>query len=52
MKRRDFLAFAALVPLLPACAKENNSVAKAATPTKADTLAKSAKPGGKAGSFA
>ncbi|MES2764635.1 MAG: N-acetylmuramoyl-L-alanine amidase-like domain-containing protein [Bacteroidota bacterium] len=43
MKRRDFLAFAALLPLLPACAESKNgngSKAKAATPTKADTLSK------------
>jgi hypothetical protein len=43
MKRRDFLAFAALLPLLPACAKSENgnkSQAKAATPSKADTLSK------------
>src|SRR5687767_220320 len=46
MKRRDFLAFTALLPLLPACAESKNgnnangNQAKAATATKADTLAK------------
>ncbi len=43
MKRRDFLTLAALLPLLPACAESkdgNKPKAKAATATKADTLAK------------